>query len=213
MKKEGLKLLIFIVILVLLVVVINSTYSKYTEKAIAVVKEDVATWKILINETDITTSPETTEFEVDDFDWTGDLNDHVMDGKVAPGMYGEFQLIIDPSETQVALEYEIKVNKPTVQRKDGTTGEINIVFDDIVAESGKTYTITEDADGNKIIHRIKPLTEVSSTTESQRVDTLLVKVKWDNDETYNDIDSEIGSIYGNKISMPIEVSAIQYIGT
>ena len=91
--------------------------------------------------------------------------------------------------------------------------DINIVFDDIIPESGKTYSITEDADGNKVIHRIKPLSEVSSTTESQRVDTLLVKVKWDNDEDYNEIDSEIGSIYGNKISMPIEVSAIQYIGT
>lgn len=207
------KLLIFVTILILLVVIIRGTYSKYTEKAIAVVREDIATWRILINNTDITNEPAATTFLIDDFEWTGDGSEHVVEGKVAPGMKGQFELIIDPTDTQVALSYEIKINKPSVELLDGTTGEINIRFDDIVPQDGKTYTITEDTDGNKVIQRIKTLSEVESTDEDDRVDTLLVKVKWENDEDYNPIDSEIGSIYGNQIQMPIEVKAIQYTGT
>ena len=211
--KRVLKLLIFVIILILLIVIVRSTYSKYTEKAIAVVKEDIAKWRILINSTDITTSPSVTDFEIDDFEWTGEGIEHVVEGKVAPGMKGQFELIIDPTDTQVALEYEIIISKPSVTLKDGTTGEINIRFDDIVPEDGKTYQITEDTNGDKVVARIKTLDEVTSTDDNDRIDSLMVKVKWDDDEEYDAIDSEIGSIFGNQIKMPIVVKATQYVGT
>lgn len=205
--NKKLKFIIFILILILLVVILNSTFSKYANKATAEINEDVGKWIIKINETDITTDAASTRFNIDNFLWDWDSSPHVKYPNVAPGMKGYFDLVIDPTDTDVSIQYTIEVDDTLVSSPD-----VNLKITDMQEINGKDLEITEDPNGPEVITRIKKLAEIQSNNETERLDTIRIFVEWVNDETNNDTDSEIGKITDNIIQIPVTVNAIQYTG-
>ena len=106
--KRKYKLLILILIIFLLIIIIRSTYSKYTNKAVAAITKPIGQWIIKVNNTDITEvddegEPANQEFVIDTFSW--DTTTHVVDNKIAPGRGGSFDIVIDPTDTQVSFNY------------------------------------------------------------------------------------------------------------
>ena len=67
-----------------------------------------------------------------------------------------------------------------------------------------------EVDGNKVIKRLKPLTEIQNNATA--VDTIKVTVEWLDDGTNNEADRIAGSVPNNVIEMPILIHAIQYTG-
>ena len=222
--KRKYKLLILILIIFLLIIIIRSTYSKYTNKAVAAITKPIGQWVIKVNNTDITEvddegEPANQTFVIDTFDW--DTTTHVVDGKIAPGRSGSFDIVIDPTDTQVSFNYTITIDNPILK----TTGTTEATDDDIVAyitsataADGKTITFSRDsATGISTITRMKPLSEISSETSSIRLDTIHVEFEWPNivesgEETNNDADTRIAESNNNKISFPVNFWAIQYVG-
>jgi len=201
------KFVIFILILILLVLILRSTFSKYTNTATAVINEDVGKWVIKLNDTDITTEETSTKFDMDKVYWDWDNSPHVKYPNVAPGMKGYFDLVIDPTDTDVSIDYTIEVDDTNISMPD-----VNIKITDIQEINGKDLTITSDPDGPEVVERIKKLAEIQSTNENERLDTIRIFVEWENNEANNEKDSEIGKISGNIISLPIKVNVIQYTG-
>ena len=220
--KKKVRIVILIAILILLVLIINSTYSKYANRANAVIAENIGKWIIKINDTDITTTDENGNagvFEISDFTWNWDDTPNVKPPKVAPGMHGYFNLKIDPTGTDVSIKYTITIDDAKIAESTGITTEdgedisdrINLKITGIT-ENGVALELPRDDDGNIIISKVKKLEKIQSTNEADRIDDLQIEVTWENNEDNNDIDSQLGAIANNTIKLPIKVNVIQWTG-
>ena len=122
-------------------------------------------------------------------------------------MQGQFEIIIDPTDTDVSLQYTIKIDNS----KFTESNDINLKIKKIIL-NGIEYAYTT----NTITTLVDPDDPENSETQSNspviRKDQLLVKVEWENNEEFNEKDSEIGRVPNNVISLPISISVLQYIG-
>lgn len=123
-------------------VFINNTFSKYINKVSGDGETEIAKWSFKVNQ-------ETEEFATiklaDTYDKTTLLN-----GKIAPGTKGSFDLVIDATDSEVGVKYEVdfqnETNKPTnliFKSNNKTTSTIEELEDVL------TNTINAD-DTNKI---------------------------------------------------------------
>ena len=220
--NKKIRIVILIAILILLALIIQSTYSKYTNKAVGTINETTADWVIKINDKDITIPDENGEigvFEIEDFTWDWESAPNVKPPKVAPGMSGYFKLKVDPTGTQVSVKYTITIDDSKIAEMlagIGVTGEdladrINLKITGI-KENGVEIELPRDDGGNIVISKIKELEDIQSNNETDRIDELEIKVTWEDNEANNDIDSKIGSVPNNVIKLPIKVDVIQWTG-
>lgn len=141
-------------------ILLGSTNSKYTNKISGNGETEIAKWYFSVN-----TATETMETIklADTYDQSTLIN-----GKIAPGTSGSFDLVIDASDTEVGVKYQVdfqnETNKPT-----------NLKF---------TY-------GNKTFSNIEGYEEYFTDTidanDSNKIRTLTVNWEWpyesDDDET------------------------------
>ena len=222
MKRE-IKIFIFVLIILMVSYLLINTYSKYNDEAEGTIEQEVGRWNIKINGTDVIgTSGTPTEFTIDNFVW--DTDSHVTDGKVAPGMKGQFEIEIDPKDTDVSIEYSIKIDNSRFTESndinlkikkiilDGEEYEFTSVpvIEEVENELGEIEEIVTNTEIK--ISFVKPLSEIQSNDDDVRIDSLLVDVEWENNEEFNEKDSEIGRVPNNIISLPITVDLIQYTG-
>lgn len=214
--RNKIRVLISIVAIVLLVLIIRSTYSKYANSAAGSLINRVSNWVIKVNGEDITLANNPAQIVIgpDEFVWNWDDVSHVKKPKVAPGMIGSFYLEIDPAETQVSFEYDISIKNPAVEIPGVGKVEIDMVMNSIEEVNGnRTLTETNDpVTGNRIVKRIKPLTEISSTDANVQKDLLKITVEWKDTGDKDLLDTLAGSEAGHVIEMPILIHAIQYTG-
>ena len=219
--KNKVKLFILILIVIVLVLIIRATYSKYISESSADIERDIGQWIIKVNNTDITGvdeygNPNVQEFTIDTFTW--DDAEHIVEGKIAPSRGGSFEIIIDPTNTQVSFEYSLTIEKPKLKLDeslvtDVTDDDIIMRITNMSEKNGKPVTFTSDNTTFKnVVKRTKLLSEIVSDVESVRLDTIKVDFEWQNNENNNEKDSKIGSVYDNKISFPVKFQAIQYTG-
>lgn len=218
-KNNKIKIVLLVVILILLILILKLTYSKYVNESSATISESVGQWNIKINDKDITQADEngvTGEFVIDDFVW--DTSQHVKSPKVAPGMTGRFYLKIDPTGTDVSIQYTILIDdSKMIEILNSEEGE-NTLTNNIglkitgIKENGTEIELQRDENNNIIITRVKKLSQIQSENETDRIDNLEVEVVWENDEANNEVDSIIGSVANRKIELPIKVDVIQYTG-
>lgn len=205
--NKKIRVILVILIVILLVLILRTTFSKYANEATAEINQDVGKWIIKINGTDITTTGNSTRFNIDNFVWNWQDSPHVKYPKVAPGMKGYFDLIIDPTDTDVSLTYTIEIDDSSVSLPN-----VNIKILDITELNGKQLEFTTNPDGPEIIKRTKMLEEIKSKDETRRLDTIRVQIEWENNEVNNESDSKLGSVANNVVQIPILVNAIQYTG-
>lgn len=111
-KRRIIKFFAFYLFFAFLLIVYSS-YSRYTIIEEGTPKAYIASWKVEINNQDITDKQTLTnviELVPDSTIQT------TTDNKLAPGKSGHFDLIINPAETEVAVEYNINfdtTNLPT----------------------------------------------------------------------------------------------------
>ena len=214
--RNKIRVLISIVAIVLLVLIIRSTYSKYANSAAGSLINRVSNWVIKVNGEDITLADNPAQIVIgpDEFVWNWDDVSHVKKPKVAPGMIGSFYLEIDPAGTQVSFEYDISIKNPVVEIPNVGTVEIDMVMNSIEEVNGnRTLTETNDSiTGNRIIKRIKPLSEIMNSNPNVKKDLLKVTVEWRDTGDKDLLDTLAGSDAGHIIEMPIQIHAIQYTG-
>lgn len=132
-------------------VFINNTFSKYINKVSGDGETEIAKWSFKVNQ-------ETEEFATiklaDTYDKTTLLN-----GKIAPGTKGSFDLIIDATDSEVGVRYEVdfleETNKPT-----------NLIF----KSGNKTVSTIEELES--------VLTDTINADDTNKVRTLTINWEW-----------------------------------
>lgn len=199
-NKKSLTLLIFLLLFIGFIFV-NESLSKYIGSVETSGNKEVALWKIKLNDETVSGSLTNTldvTFEVEE-------NPNVLSGKIAPNtrMYADFY--IDPTDTEVAFEYEFELGEITIDK--GTLPD-GIVFEKVVLIENDTETEITKVDGVYNGTKLLP----STTTPFTIDDTVHIRIyiKWENDETYNEVDTLAGSSE-TKVTMPITVTIQQHI--
>lgn len=105
------RVLVSIIVAVLLVGGIGMySYAKYTSGIEGASEVSAAAWVINVNEVDINEESATLG---NTLALTLDENTLVADGKIAPGRGGHFDITVDPTGTEVALEYRVELSSVT----------------------------------------------------------------------------------------------------
>ncbi|MDY3933985.1 MAG: hypothetical protein SOZ11_00365 [Bacilli bacterium] len=170
---------------------ITNTYGLFESNINMDVDSKLATWNILINDTNIGKSE---TFTIDNF--ISEEDSTVASGKIAPGTSGYFNINIDPSTTQVSIRYDL-------------------TFDFSKLDNLFTITKVEEKNGYNLI-KTGPNTYSNVITlneiKENKTNNIRVHIKWNNNEENNDKDTEIGLTENNTLNIPVSITVLQYSG-
>lgn len=106
-NKKKKTLIVVLLLVAVLGVGAYSTYARYQSRGQGTGGATVAAWAVKVNNTSITAA-ETTPF-TQEIVWPTD-NENVKAGLIAPGIRGNAIVDIDPTDSQVAMNYWIKID-------------------------------------------------------------------------------------------------------
>lgn len=193
-KMKKIYFCLALVLLIITVFIILKTYGLFETKTELNVQSEVGKWVILVNNTDIT-QQENTKFSVDKIIW--DQNDEVKEGKIAPGASGYFDIVIDPTDTDVSVRYDIGFDFSEFENTNITITSIQEINDKKIVKTGNNkYT------------GIITLDEISAGTTN----TIRVNIAWENNEENNEHDSNLSSVPNTILNIPVTINVSQYLG-
>ena len=169
---------------------IKNTYGLFESKKEIDIDKSVAKWNIYINDNNLNTAE---TFTIDNF--TFQETDTVAKDKIAPGILGWFDILIDARDTQVSIIYEITF--------DFTSLPSNITVEKIEEINGREIIKT----GPNTYSNYITLDDINNNVK----DTIRVYIKWNNDEENNENDTNIGIIKNNSIKIPVSITVSQYL--
>jgi hypothetical protein len=183
-----------VTIAILSIFYLFKTYALLETNAEAKITEDVGKWQIKLNGTDISKGL-TEDFNITNFIYTD--NNNTADGVLSPGRSGYFDIIIDPTGTDVSVRYDITINI------NNTDYPSNIIFD-----------VSNMSDSSIIKSQVNTYSGYISLNEikQNKTENLRVNIKWNNDDQYNDSDSTMGTTKNQYINIPVTVNVSQYLG-
>ena len=180
--------IIFSFFLLLTLYEIKKTYGLFESNNKMPVQQSTAKWNILINGTNIKSEEKFVVNSVNVED-----NENVLNGKIAPGVKGYFDIEIDKTNTSTSIVYSI-------------TFDFTKISDSITIEK-----IEETTNGNLIRTGENTYSKVMKIND-EPINNIRVYIKWENKEENNDIDSLVGLTKDNYINIPVSISAMQYLG-
>ena len=166
-KSTVKKMVLVAIILITVVALISGTYSKYTNTVNGTATLDVAKWSVKIDGTqmkDITTLPVTLTYAP---------NDYVSANKIAPGRSATFTLVIDPTDSEVAIDYTVAIGAVTGLTNTGSA----------FALTGATYTVGDGTAQNATITSgagAITFTEDLADVVAGKTVTVVGTITWDN---------------------------------
>ena len=165
------------------------SYGLFESKNVLNVDSNIAKWNVFINGTDIKKNE---TFVVDKINLIN--NDNVLEGKMAPGSKGYFDIVIDPTDTDTSIRYDISFDFSSLNDKIVVSGIEEITSGNLVRT------------GKNIYSKVITLNEIKNGITN----TIRVYIKWDNSD--DESDSAIGSVINNFINVPVTIAAYQYLG-
>lgn len=188
-------IILFLLVVLFIVYKLIKTYAVFYSEGNGIVEQKQASWIIKVNNTDITSSTKTT-FIINQIEYSS--SSHVASNKIAPGLDGCFYIIIDPSATNVAIRYDIKLDKSSLTNNSITISSI---------EEINNNNILKRTD-NSIYTGVISLSDV----QSGKKDKIKFNVNWINNEDNNSNDTIIGTTQNPSINIPVTVNVTQYLG-
>lgn len=165
------------------------SYGLFESKNVLNVDSNIAKWNVFINGTDIKKNE---TFVVDKINLIN--NDNVLEGKMAPGSKGYFDIVIDPTDTDTSIRYDISFDFSSLNDKIVVSGIEEITSGNLIRTDKNTYS------------KVITLNEIKNGITN----TIRVYIKWDNID--DEGDSAIGSVINNFINVPVTIAAYQYFG-
>lgn len=192
MNIKRIRILFFILIVLTISYICSKTYSYYVDEVDKTATFTIADWVVKINGQDITQNEYHT-FSIDDLEVSPNPN---TNGKFSPGDTGSFTIVIDPSESKVAIEYDVSMSADVFEND-------HIVIDSITSENGNLIV-----DNNGVYHGVISKDEVlSGNTVS-----IDVVIKWIDEESNNENDTKTGSEPNKVVDFPINIAVRQLVG-
>ena len=152
------------------------SYGLFESKNVLNVDSNIAKWNVFINGTDIK------------------KNETFVVDKMAPGSKGYFDIVIDPTDTDTSIRYDISFDFSSLNDKIVVSGIEEITSGNLVRTGKNTYS------------KVITLNEIKNGITN----TIRVYIKWDNSD--DESDSAIGSVINNFINVPVTIAAYQYLG-
>lgn len=199
-KSTTRKMTIVVLAVFLLIAIIGGTYARYTSTASGNTTAQVAKWAVKINETDIVSG---NEFTVD---FTEVKNDNVVDGRIAPSstLYADFE--VDPTGSEVAIDYSFVLGEITASTGNVPAG-LTVSKVCTVAEDKTETALT--AEEGKYKGTINLVSQTAALTANDKV-KVRVYVEWANNEDNNATDTSVGST-APELTMQVTGTATQHI--
>lgn len=208
-QKKAKRGILFVVIIALAVVVIGGTYSRYISTGTSNVKADIAKWSVKLNGNDISGQAGSV-----DVNMTLSENDYVKSDKFAPGVTGSFDIELDPTGSEVAMDYTFNIDSSAISEalEANSTSKFVVVGATYKIGSGEAQTATIDGNGNVTV------SESLAQVENGNKVLVTVSVLWDNDndsqnasDTVEGVASSIAGVNGKTVTFPVAVTAKQHI--
>ena len=195
--KNKFHLLLWLSVFILLsitIIVFSDTLALFETDSSGVVNSDIGKWIIKINNETITETVNET-INVDNFRYSS--NQHVQNGYIAPGGSAYFDLVVDATDCDVAVLYDISFDLESTNYDENITFEIENL-------SGGSIVRTDEYVYSGIISL--------AAIENDETYTIRVTIFWDDFEEYNESDTELGGVEDSLITIPIIFHAQQYLG-
>lgn len=175
-------------------VVFSDTLALFETDSTGEVETDIGKWVIKVNNETISNA-ESEEIEINSFQYSS--NAHVESGYIAPGGTAYFDLVVDATECDVAVIYDIDLNL------DETDYANNITFT-LQDLNGGAVVRTDEFVYSGIISL--------ASIRNNETRTVRVNITWNDVIANNEQDTKLGEVEDSKLTIPIKFHAAQYLG-
>ena len=203
------KKLLTILLLIMLIISffqIANTYALYKEQLQGNYTNLLGVWAIKVNGVDISSGGQKQTFTMteDNLQYLESAN--VKENKMAPGTQACFEIIIDPTNTDVSILYTLDIKLSRVTEAKMTLVKVENYFQ----KQDETEQITNETvyTGEESHKAVIPIGKINE----QYINHVKLYFEWTNVEDRNEKDSEIGTTESAKISIPLEINLKQYTG-
>ena len=203
------KKLLTVLVLIMLIISffqITKMYALYKERIDGEYSTLLGAWEIKVNETDITSNGQVETFTVAENQLGYVDSEYIQAGKIAPGGQAYFDIIIDPSNTDVSIVYKIEAAS-----NDAVPANFEIVnVESYLQKDGETDQITNDTNyiGQNSYTSVIPVTQINEGYKNY----VRLYFKWTNVEANNETDSALAETENATISVPLKITFEQYTG-
>lgn len=187
-------LLLALVSLLIVLTVIGKTYALLESKVNGQMSVNSGSWNIKINNK-LISNELGKEFNLSDIIYD-ESNDNIENGYFAPGKSGYFNIILDPTGTDVAIDYQIIIDI----NEDNFPSNIKVNVENLTDDS----EIIRD---NNVFSGLISLDDI----KNNKLIKLKLNLIWEDNEQYNESDSELGLKENNKLKVPIRVVLNQHV--
>lgn len=182
---------IVLIFLAIFIFEIAKTYSYYIDEYDNKVDYNIASWKVVVNDKDIT-SEEDKEFIIDNYNYIKSDNSTLSkaNDKFAPGMIAEFTITIDSAKVDVAFDYYLNIDLSVLENDNIKIAYVNNSFGNIEKNDNIYHGFFD-----------------KQSIENNEKDLITVGIEWF--DTKNSNDHEFSQVYEGKLSIPVNLSLKQ----
>lgn len=203
------KKLLTILVLIMLIISffqIANMYALYKEQLQGEYANLLGVWAIKVNGIDISSGGQNLTFEMTEDNLQYMDSTTVKDGKIAPGRQACFEIIIDPTNTDVSILYTLDIKLSQI-----TEAKMSLIrVENYFQKDGETEQITNETvyTGEEFHKAVIPIGKINE----QYMNHVKLYFEWTNIEKNNESDSILGTTDSAKISVPLEINLKQYTG-
>ena len=204
--KKLLTILVLIMLIISLLQIANM-YALYKQENQGDYSNLLGVWSIKVNGSDISSGDQNLTFNMTEDNLIYLDSAHVKSQKMAPGTQAYFEIIIDPTNTDVSVIYQLDM-----QFEQLTTKMKLVKVENWFQKSGNEGKIENtDISTNLASNTYKAVIPISKINDKY-LNHVKLYFEWINDENNNAVDSEIGQTENAKISVPLKINLKQYTG-
>lgn len=184
------KKLLTILVLIMLIISffqITSMYALYKEKIQGDYSTLLGAWEIKVNETEITKDGQVETFTISDTQLGYTASEYIQAGKIAPSGKGSFDIVIDPTNTDVSVIYQINLESIDIPNAQIKLLSVDNLFKKDEAED--VINTDVNIDGN-LYTAVIPVDKIADGYKNH----LKLNFEWVNEETNNNPDTILSNI-------------------
>lgn len=203
------KKLLTILVLIMLIITffqIANMYALYKEQLQSDYTNLLGVWAIKVNGVDISSGEENLTFTMTEDNLQYMPSNSVKDGKIAPGRQACFEIIIDPTNTDVSILYTLKIKLSEITEAKMSLVQVENYFQ----KDGSTDEVANETvyTGNESHTAVIPIGKINE----KYINHIKLYFEWSNLEENNESDSTLGATDSAKLSVPLEINLKQYTG-
>ena len=205
--KKLLTVLVLIMLIISLFQIANM-YALYKDQLQGDYTNLLGVWRIKVNGVDISTGEDNVKFTMTEDNLTYIDSAHVKTQKMAPGSQAYFDIVVDPTNTDVSILYTLNM-----KFDDVTSAKMKLLnVENYFQKDGQTEQITNtDVNTELNLHQHQAIIPIAKINEKY-LNYIRLYFEWENIEANNATDSELGQTENAKISIPLEINFKQYTG-